>query len=455
MSNRLPNDLINSLKQDPSFDWQAFVAIHNKEEKTNSIRLNPLKTFDNSHLEIDTVVPWCRDGFYLKERPIFTLDPFFHGGCYYSQEASSMFLSYTIEQIKLHEKPIKALDLCAAPGGKSTLLVSSLHADSLLVSNEIIKSRANVLSENLTRWGYPNVVVTNNDPSAFGHLPGYFDLMVVDAPCSGSGMFHKNHTTMDTWSLANVKLCSERQRRILANSLSSLSEDGILFYSTCSYSKEENEENIDWLVGEFGMESLSIPISEKWGIQYTETSLHKASCYRFYPHKVEGEGFFFAVLRKKQKQDSFLLKRLKIDTSNAPQHIAKDWLDMDGLYTFQYHDDLHVFSEKYKQDLKALQYVLYLKNAGTVIGRYMNKLLVPSHDLAMSVRVRKDLLQIDLDLNDALKYLHKDRLDSAINKENLRGWVLVTYQGTNLGWVKVMPNRINNYYPTEARIVVL
>lgn len=261
MSNRLPNDLINSLKDELRDDWKAFVDVHDVEVKTSSIRFNPRKPVDSSNFEIAAEVPWCDLGIYLQQRPIFTLDPYFHAGCYYSQEASSMFLQHAIQQLRLDRQPIKALDVCAAPGGKSTLLVSALHADSLLISNEIIKPRAKVLAENMVRWGYPNVAVTNNDPSAFKHLPGYFDLMVVDAPCSGSGMFHKDHSAIDEWSLANVKLCRERQQRILANSLVSLTEGGVLFYSTCSYSREENEEILDWLIDEFGMESLSLDVN--------------------------------------------------------------------------------------------------------------------------------------------------------------------------------------------------
>jgi len=452
MSNKLPNDLINSLRNDPSFDAEAFVAIHQEEEKTSSIRLNPLKPFPMDGLAIDKNIPWCKDGLYLKERPVFTLDPFFHAGCYYSQEASSMFLAYAIEQLEIADQPIKALDLCAAPGGKSTLLNSSLHKESLLVANEIIKARVNILSDNLMRWGRENVVVTNNDPSAFQHLPGYFDLLVVDAPCSGSGMFHKDHTAMDEWSLANVKLCSERQKRILANSMTSLSEGGVLFYSTCSYSSEENEDIVDWMIGEFGMESIYIPVDEDWGIQLTESPMHKAAGYRFYPHRVHGEGFFFAALRKKTVQVGFSLKKVKLDKNNAPQHVAQQWLDMSGLFTFQHQDFLHVFPKQYEQDLKALQNVLYLKNAGTNIGKWIGRELLPSHDLAMSVRIHKDLPSLGLDLDMALDYLRKEALDGSVQTDGLKGWVLVRYQHVYLGWIKVMANRINNYYPKELRI---
>ena len=452
MSNILPNDLLTLLKGDPSFDYDAFVAIHEKEEKTTSIRINPSKGIQLRDYDIDSVIPWCDHAYYLKERPVFTLDPLFHSGCYYSQEASSMFLDYLIRKLELNTKPIKALDLCAAPGGKSTLLNSALHAESLLVANEIIKARVNILTTNLVRWGNSNTVVSNNDPSAFGRLPGYFDLMVVDAPCSGSGMFHKDHSAIDEWSLANVKLCSERQQRILSQSIAALNTGGYLFYSTCSYSIEENEEIVDWLISEFGMEPIVVEVDANWGITVTESKVHKAACYRFYPHLLNGEGFFCAVLRKKAEQETFSMKRVKKEKNAAPQHIAQEWVYSDGHYSFLHHNFLHVFPSQYEQDLQALQNVLYLKNAGVELGEIKGKILIPSHDLALCNIIRKDLLSIELNIEQAQNYLRKEIISSEINKEDLRGWIIMTYKGVNIGWIKAMPNRINNYYPKEIRI---
>lgn len=455
MSNKLPIDLIDHLKEDPHFNYEAFVAIHDKEEKTSSIRFNDRKLVNKELYDIDKEIPWCTNGYYLKKRPVFTLDPLFHAGCYYSQEASSMFLDLAIRQLNLDKEAIKALDLCAAPGGKSTLVNSALNGDSLLVANEIIKSRVNILQENLMKWGNPNVVVANNDPSAFGRLPGYFDLMVVDAPCSGSGMFHKDHDAIDEWSLANVKLCSERQKRILAAALPALKQDGYLFYSTCSYSRDENEDILDWIIDEFGFESISVEIKEEWSIDLTNSLKHSAAGYRFYPHKVGGEGFFFAVLKKKDEQSSFSMKRVKMEKNPAPQQIAKEWVNADGLYTFQHNDNLHIFPKAYEQDLAALRNVLYLKNAGTAIGKLTGKELIPNHDLALSTRIKSDIQSIDLDLEDALNFLRKETLQADVNVDNLKGWVLMRYMNVNLGWIKAMPNRINNYYPKELRIVNL
>lgn len=452
MSNLLPNDLLALLKGNPSFDYEAFVAIHDKEEKTTSIRLNPAKIFDISTYNMQGNILWCKNAYYLKERPVFTLDPLFHSGCYYSQEASSMFLDHVIRQLGLNTVPMRALDLCAAPGGKSTLVNSALHGDSLLVANEIIKTRVNILTYNLVRWGNSNVVVSNNDPSAFGRLPGYFDLMVIDAPCSGSGMFHKDHSAIEEWSLGNVKLCSERQRRILGQSMSTLKSGGYLFYSTCSYSNAENEEIVDWLIDEFDMESIAVEVDSNWGISITRSELHKATGYRFYPHLLKGEGFFFAVLRKKAEQSTFAMKKVKKEKNSTPQHIASDWVHAEGHYSFLHHSFLHIFPQPYEQDLQALQNVLYLKNAGTEVGELKGQDLIPSHDLALSNLVRRDLQYIDLDLEQAQNYLRKEQLSTDINCENLKGWIIVRYKGVNLGWIKAMPNRINNYYPKEIRI---
>ncbi|KGE14360.1 methyltransferase RsmF C-terminal domain-like protein [Sphingobacterium deserti] len=454
MSNFLPNELIKRLSEDEHFNQESFLETHESGEKVTSIRLNPLKKPREAYDEL-AAVPWCNDAYYLKERPIFTLDPLYHAGCYYVQEASSMFLGYILERIGLRDSAIRALDLCAAPGGKSTLLNSYLGEKSLLVSNEVIKSRAGILVDNVTRWGMHNVVVTNNDPSAFGRLPGYFDLMVVDAPCSGSGMFRKDPAAIDEWSLANVKLCSDRQKRILAESISALATGGYLVYSTCSYSREENEDIVDWIMEGNGFESVKIDFNSAWGIEETTSTSKGAFGYRFYPHKVKGEGFFVAVLRKTGEQGSFEMRRSKPEKSPVSKVVLEHWLDnIASIQHFLHGDNVHIFPAIYKDDLRLLQDMLYIRNAGTNIGKWLGKELIPSHDLAMSVHVKADLPGQEVSLATAQQYLRKENLDRS-NFEVSSGWCLVQYSGVNLGWVKVLPNRINNYYPKESRIVHL
>ena len=205
----LPTLLLQSLKNVEGFIEKDFVAVHESGEQITSIRINPAKAFDPyEHFTIQDKVPWCTNGFYLNERPSFTIDPLFHAGAYYVQEASSMFLEEVIRQTCDLTKPLRVLDLCAAPGGKSTLLQSIISEESLLVSNEVIKARVNILTENITKWGAANVVVTNNDAKDFQRLKNFFDVIVVDAPCSGSGLFRKDNSAVNEWSENSVVMCS-------------------------------------------------------------------------------------------------------------------------------------------------------------------------------------------------------------------------------------------------------
>ncbi|WP_437920108.1 methyltransferase RsmF C-terminal domain-like protein [Sphingobacterium sp. LRF_L2] len=455
MSNFLPNELVKRLSEDKAFDTEAFIEVHEKSDRITSIRLNSRKKVVASFPRMNDI-PWCDKGYYLTDRPIFTLDPLYHGGSYYVQEASSMFIAHILKELGLVNRSVKALDLCAAPGGKSTLINSYLGEDSLVVCNEVIKSRANILMDTMARWGTANVVVTNNDPSAFGRLPGYFDLLVVDAPCSGSGMFRKDSDAIDEWSLANVKLCSDRQKRILAESLSSLVSKGYLIYSTCSYSAEENEELLDWVCSTYDFESVRIDIDPVWGIEETLSAKSNAFGYRFYPHKLGGEGFFVGVLKKRMEQESFTRKKSKPEKSNVPLKEIEKWIDDSSSFSsFIHADNIHIFPKLYEEDLKWLQNVLYIKNAGTSIGKWTGRELIPSHELALSLYIKDTLPFQEVDLETARQFLRKEVLDRESFNEAENGWCLVRYEGINLGWVKLLPNRVNNYYPKEARIVNL
>lgn len=453
MSNFLPNALVKKLGVNPLFDKNAFIKVHEEGIRATAIRLNPNK-LEECPFDSKGKVPWCNAAYYLQDRPVFTLDPLFHAGAYYPQDASSMFIDHIIQCLKLNLHTVRALDLCGAPGGKSTLLNSSLHPDSLLVANEIIKSRVTILQDNLMKWGNANTVTTNNDPAAFNRLPGFFDLIVVDAPCSGSGMFRKDADAIEEWSEANVKLCSERQQRILAESLTALKEGGYLFYSTCSYSSEENEDIVDWLLDSGDFESVEITVEDNWGIDHTFSVKHRGHGYRFYPHKLGGEGFFIAVLKKVGEQEMFNRKRIKPEKSDVPKGILNDWIsNSDSLHTFLHHEDIYVFPKMYENDLKYLQNVLYLKNAGTNVGKLNRKELIPSHALALS-NYLVEYKAVDLSLEDARNYLRKENI-VVDTFAGIQGWAIARFQGQRLGWMKVLPNRINNYYPKELRIVNL
>ena len=453
MSNIIPPALVRKLGTLAGFDTEAFEHVHQQEGGVTSIRTNPDKPQGTAFASADPV-PWCNTGRYLTERPVFTLDPLFHAGCYYVQEASSMFLAHAIQALDLDSQPIIALDLCAAPGGKSTLLNTYLHPDSLLIANELIKSRVTVLADNLVRWGHPNTVVANNDPSAFSRLPGYVDLMVVDAPCSGSGMFRKDHAAIDEWSEGTVQLCCERQRRILADSLPALKEGGILLYSTCSYSNEENEEIADWLCETQGMESVTIPINEAWGIEQTRSEQHGCVGFRFYPHRLQGEGFFLAAFRKVASQPSFNPPKYKAEGSTQRPKLEKWIAHPENFFSFTVGEEIHILPKGRETDLFVLQKMLYLRNAGTRVGRMAKGDLLPAHDLALSLSRHPDLPSVSLDEASALEYLRKGNLLPSVNTEGLTGWAIASHKGAALGWMKLLPNRINNYYPKEWRILM-
>ncbi|MDR1682650.1 MAG: rRNA cytosine-C5-methyltransferase [Candidatus Symbiothrix sp.] len=304
----LPKDFVSRTKPLLNDEWEVFEQALQTESPV-SIRLNPAKIFPNEKLEILNLayepVSWASHAFYLEERPVFTLDPLFHAGCYYVQEASSMYLEQIVNQYI--KTPVKCLDLCAAPGGKSTHLLSILPEGSHLTANEVIRSRVSILSENIVKWGYPNVRVTNNDPKDFGRLSESFDVLLIDAPCSGEGMFRKDAKAGREWSINNVQLCAERQKRILADCWNSLKSNGLLIYSTCTYNREENEENIEWICRRLGAEIVEAP-------------------KRFWPHRTKGEGFCISILRKTGNSPAANLRpgvssnKRHARSDNQPQH---------------------------------------------------------------------------------------------------------------------------------------
>ncbi|HEY0299364.1 MAG TPA: RsmB/NOP family class I SAM-dependent RNA methyltransferase, partial [Arachidicoccus sp.] len=323
----LPQALLSSLQNTAGFDRDSFIKIHEQTSGITSVRYNPEKLiYHKENLPADKI-PWSPYGFYLSERPSFTLDPLFHAGLYYVQEPGSQFIWEALSQSVQRDAKVKVLDLCAAPGGKSTLL-SSYFTDGLVVANEVIKSRANVLIENITKWGTDNVVVTNNDPQHFSSLKNYFDVVLVDAPCSGSGLFRKDNEAIAEWSEENVMLCNRRQQRILSDAYAAIKENGLLIYSTCSYSPQEDEEILDWLSDNFSLENIPLEMQAEWHITEVESSKHKTTGYKFYPDKTRSEGFFIAVFRKKDG-DAFYENNTKKLAAPNKDELAEvmNWVD--------------------------------------------------------------------------------------------------------------------------------
>ena len=458
--NSLPTELIQSLRNIESFNEEAFKQVHESGKQIVSIRLNPSKagqrTTNNDQLE---KVPWSSNGYYLPLRPSFTLDPLFHAGAYYVQEASSMFLEEVLKQTVDLSKPIKVLDLCAAPGGKSTLIQSIISKESLLVSNEVIKTRVNILSENMTKWGGANVIVTNNDPKDFQRLQNYFDVIVVDAPCSGSGLFRKDPNAITEWSEKNVELCAQRQQRIIADIMPSLKEGGVLIYSTCSYSQQEDEEISDWIMEEFKIERLKLKIDKGWGIVETVSEKEKAYGYRFYPDKLKGEGFFIAAFSKRQSgiERNIEVKKQKTKIKNKSDkipvrdiEILKPYLNASDFFFIKQNEEIIAMPLHLENDLGIIQSALYIKKAGVKLGTLIRNELIPAHELAVSNIINPSVPSCEVDKETALQYLRREEIKIETDK---KGWVLLTHEQLPIGWIKVISHRINNYYPAAWRIL--
>lgn len=418
-----------------------------REASPVSIRINKLKW--DSEPENAEAVPWCSSAYYLASRPSFTLDPLYHAGCYYPQEASGMFIEQVIKQLVDTSGYLKVLDLCGAPGGKSAHISSLIGSESLLVSNEVIRQRSAILAENITRWGVSNTVVTRNDPSVFSRLPGFFDLILVDAPCSGEGMF-RDRIAVDEWSPGNTLLCAERQRRILADVWPALKTGGILIYSTCTFNPGENEENVLWLTGQEEAESISLDISGFDGI--TAISSGGIQAYGFHPGKIKGEGLFISVLRKTGKADGRINaagKRYRDEIRRPDRGIAERWSGFNTENLLRRGEDIYFFPGR-PSDFSLVDSYLTVILPGTRICSARRKGYIPAHELALSAGLKAGSFpSADLDLKQALVWLRKEIPEGI---EAPAGWFTASFRGVRLGFGNNIGNRVNNYYPVMQRI---
>lgn len=453
----LPKDFIIRTKALLGNEYPAFEEALSGEAPI-SVRLNTAKPFEQS---LDTPVQWAANGYYLPKRPTFTFDPLFHAGAYYVQEASSMFLEQALKAVA-GDEPLACLDLCAAPGGKSTLLRAALPEGSLLVSNEVIQSRSNILSENITKWGHPACIVTNSDPVQIGEMGALFDVIVTDVPCSGEGMFRKDSDSTDEWSVANVDLCAGRQRRIIRDIWPALKPGGYLIYSTCTYNLDENEENIEWIRNEFDAIPVSVPTQANWGIK--GALKYDNPVYRFMPHVTRGEGFFLAVLQKPETADAHepvlsggrsKKKDKKGGGKNQPlplPAVAKTWLQNSADYEYEVKGaSVFAFPAEHKDVLNYLFTGLKIVSAGILVGEIKGKDLIPAQSLALSTALDAEAFNTcEVTRELAIAYLKKEAL--VLDADLPKGYLLLTYKQIPIGFVKHLGNRANNLYPQEWRI---
>lgn len=449
----LPEEFVNSMREMLGGEAEKlFSALDTPAEV--SIRVNAAKPADVFEGE---KIGWSPNGRYLTERPQFTLDPLMHGGAYYVQEASSQFVAHILKDDNLDGA--RVLDMCAAPGGKTTVYSSLVGHRGLVVANDINRGRTLALSDNVQRWGMGNVVVTCSEPRYIGDFEEWFDVVAVDAPCSGEGMFRKMEEARTEWSPASVEQCVERQREILAEAWRALRPGGKLIYSTCTFNNREDEGIVGWMLEEFGDELVAaerIETCGEWGIVRSDIGVFQ--CFHFYPHSARGEGFFAAVARKvatnikcrtpKGRRKVFAVLQSK-DVAEVSRWVsnAKD-MSFRGVG-----DVIYGYNNAVIDDVTHLSESLSVVYSGVALGQIFKGALKPEHSLALYVgRNRNVVPEVEVSLEDAQNYLRKQDIDA---KQFNEGINVVTYKGIAIGFIKRIGARCNNMYPKDLRILNL
>lgn len=422
-------------------------------EPVVSVRYNPYKEPALPDTAMQRV-PWCDTGCYLPQRPAFTFDPAMHQGRYYVQDASSMFIAHVVRYLtQSSDTPLLVLDACAAPGGKTTAVIDSLPAGSLMVANEYVPLRAEILRENLIKWGYPCCVVTRGDTARFRKLKDQFDIVIADVPCSGEGMMRKDPTAASQWSESLVQQCAARQRDIVGNLWTALRPGGYLVYSTCTFNRDENEMIARYITDTLGGEAVAVPADASWNIAPgIDTDL---PCYRFIPGRIDGEGLFMFVARKPGVAQAGKEKPAKRRRERSDQELNRmlAWVKPHEEMTAGMNgDSVYLFPAKWQAAFDILSRNLDVIYYGVEAGRRKGKDIIPSQALAMSCILSADAFPTcDVDRATALQYLHGQAVTLA--PDTPRGHILLTYQQRPLGFVKNLGNRANNLYPDRWRII--
>ena len=431
MTIALPQKFLEDMKEILKDEYDDFIKSY-EEPKTTGLRVNTLKISKEELLNLNlfnlTQIPWANEGFYYDEtvdRP--GKNPLHEAGAYYLQEPSAMSV---VPKVDVQEGD-KVLDMCAAPGGKSTYILSKLNDTGLLVSNEINPIRIKALGENLERFGAKNCIITNTDSNNLRKVfTGYFDKVVIDAPCSGQGMFRKDEVAIKDWSYAKVLECQSIQREIIRDGYEMLKNGGILVYSTCTFAKEENETIINEFIEEFENAKL-IEMDRVW------------------PHKVKGEGHFVAKIQKLEDEDCATkeLKTKRLDKEIKDyKDFEKKFLNVNIGNKFDLRgENLYLIPEE-SPDTKKLKVLRY----GLHLGVLKKNRFEPSHALSHYLKLEdvKNVEEFKVDDNQILDYLR----GNTINTGKSRGWVLVSVEGVPIGWGKESNGVLKNHYPKGLRI---
>ena len=419
-----------------------------------AVRLNPAKCGEEGVWSDGEAIAWSKNGRKLKERPSFTLDTAFHAGAYYVQEAASQFIDYVISGEDLQGK--RVLDMCSAPGGKTTIYSTAVGVDGLVVANEYVRSRANILADNVRKWGMGNVLVTNNAPEHIAQFEGWFDLVAVDAPCSGEGMFRKEEVAREDWSDEAVKMCAQRQMSIVREAWQSLKDGGLFIYSTCTFNDEEDEGVLQAFIDEMGdvfEPSHRIDVAPEWGIVSGEVGAFQT--FRFFPHNTDSEGLFVAVARKAEATTQRTPKARKKVMQEVDKVSRKEllrWLQEAEQYTFaMVADTIYGYRTEQFKAVQALSEGLTAIYSGVAMGQIFKGKLKPDWALSQHVGLnRKAVATEELDESRALDYLRKK--DIAVG-DMVEGINLVTHNGRALGFAKKVGARCNNLYPNSLKIM--
>ena len=419
-----------------------------------AVRLNPAKSGDEGVWSNGEAIAWSKNGRKLKERPSFTIDTAFHAGAYYVQEAASQFLDYVIAGEELHGK--RVLDMCSAPGGKTTIYSTAVGEDGLVLANEYVRSRANILADNVRKWGMGNVLVTNNAPEHIAQFEGWFDMVAVDAPCSGEGMFRKEEVAREDWSEEAVKMCAARQLSIVREAWQSLKEGGLFVYSTCTFNEDEDEGLLRAFIEEVGdvfEPSQRVEIDENWGIVRGEVGAFQT--FRFFPHKTDSEGLFVAVARKAEsttQRTPKARKKVMQEVDKASRKELSRWLQQPDNHTFaMVADTVYAYRTEQFKAVQALSEGLTAIYSGVAMGQIFKGKLKPDWALSQYVGLERKAVAVEeVDEARALDYLRKK--DIAVG-DMVEGMNLLTHKGRALGFAKRVGARCNNLYPNSLKIM--